>query len=758
MNRGDARCSSFGIVATALVVSGLLAALPFAAHAQTDRPEVREIAFRGNRAFSDDALRAAIVNRRTECRFWFVQPFCWMGMGVMHARQYLAPRQLPLDVLRIERFYAERGYRDADADTAIVQAGEKVEVIFTIEEGVPIVIDSLGFQGLESVPPARRASLVKDLPIRVGDPLDAIRIDEARQLILKRLREVGYAHADVLIDQFIPAGTRRASLDFILDTGPEVRIGEIVVVGNQILDERSVRRMVPFDSGDLYNRRALEDGQRNLFGLDVVRLASVTEQGAIFDTVMPIRIGVQEGTLHRVRTAVGWSTSDCVNAEASWASRNFFGGARRLQIRARVANILAQDFNDSACPQAGSGEFADLDGQVSVALIQPWIFSPRNSFSASAFLERESLPDVFIREALGFNVALSRALAPGVSATLSWEPQFARLEAAELFFCSSFRACTEDDISLFRSSNWLAPVRLTLAIDRANQLFNPTAGYQATFSVESASEITASDFKYRRAEASAAKYIEIDDGTVLALRASGGVVTAGEFFRLDDGENLQDIVHPEKRFFSGGASSVRGFAENRLGPRVLSVRAERLLEAPAVGEPAACSPEEVFVASCDATGVRQSAFAQRPTGGTRSIGANLELRFPFDEGRFQFVPFVDAGQVWDRSDDGGFDSIEITPGVGFRYLSPVGPIRLDLGLRPNETDALRVISSGIRPFDPMQDALEDRIEVRGTDGTIGPIDWVRTSDLLFMDPRVRFERSDGLLNRVQLHISIGQAF
>ncbi len=733
------------------------AALASPASAQSNRPELLSLSFEGNRVFPDDSLSRAIMNRDTSCRFWAFTPLCLVGWETFIDRQYLIPSQLGWDAVRLERFYAERGYRGAEADTALIASEEGVSVTFSIVEGEPTLIDSLGFVGLESISSDRRRTVVQGLPVRVGDPANALEIDAARDLMISRLRNDGYAWAEVLIDQFIPAGTRAATVEFIFDTGPEVRIGEVAVEGNRILDEVAVRRMVPFEEGDVYRLRDLEEGQRNLFSLGLVRTATVIQEGQELDTIMPIRIRVGEGDLHRVRTAVGWSTSDCVNVEARWASRNFFGGARRLEVSARLSNILAPQFNQNACPQTGTGDFADLNGQIEVELVQPWIFSPRNSLSASAFIERQSLPDVFIREALGVNVALSRNVGRGLTATLSYEPQITRLEAAEIFFCSSFRACTEDDIDLFRASNWLAPLGLTINLERVNRVLNPTEGYQASIGLETASSLTASDFAYRRATGALAGYAELGNTGILALRAAGGIVSEGEFFRLVEGEDRVGIIHPEKRLYSGGASSVRGYAENRLGPQVLSVRAERLIET-RDELPAVCTPQQVFDSVCDASDLAEDRFIARPTGGDRLLEANVELRIPFDGDRFQVVTFLDAGQVWGPDESVDLSEISFAPGVGFRYFSPVGPIRVDLGLRPDRARSLQVISSGLRPFEPGIDDLSDRIEVRGSNGVVAPIDWVRTSDLLFQDPRVAFGGDSSFLGRLQLHISIGQAF
>jgi len=722
--------------------------------AQTNRPELLNVRFEGNEAFPDDSLAVAIINRPTECRFWFVLPFCWAGAETFIDRQYLEPRQLPLDSARLRVYYAARGYRSARVGVERTPDESGMRLTFNIDEGEPIRVDSIGFIGLDEV---EVQGLTENLALRQGDPLSEIRIDGARDTLIARLQNNGYAHAEVLIDQFVPTGGTGASVDFIFDPGPIVRYGPITVEGNAVLSETSVRRMVPFRTGGLYRRRELVEGQRNLYSLELVRLAEVRAQPALLDTIAPVTIRVQEGDVHRVRTALGWSTSDCVNTEALWASRNFRGGARRLQVRGRLSNILAPELNQSVCPQTGSGDFADLNGQLSVELVQPWIFSPRNSLSANAFIERQSLPDVFIREAIGLNLTLSRVIGRGASMAVSYEPQIARLEAAEIFFCSSFRACTQNDIELFRASNWLAPLGLAVSLDRTDRILDPSRGWQAQLDLEHASDFTASDFAYNRATGAVSTYLQVGGGTVLALRSAGGIVGEGEFVRIE-GTGRTGLIHPEKRLYSGGASSVRGYAENRLGPRVLSVEASSLLSSPEEGAPAPCTPDSVFDATCDVGSASDGLFTSRPTGGSRLFEANAELRVPLQGGRFQVVGFVDVGQVWAENDPTQFRDLEVTPGLGFRYFSPIGPIRVDVGLRPRQVESLPVISSGLRPFDPQSDALGDRISVRTASGQTTPIDWVATRDLIFLDSPFAFGEPTGFLSRLQLHISIGQAF
>ncbi|MEJ2540770.1 MAG: BamA/TamA family outer membrane protein [Gemmatimonadota bacterium] len=734
------------------------------AAAQTSRPEIVDIRFEGNQVYGDGALEAAIVNRETSCRNAFLLPLCLFGIEAAVDRGYLDPDELPRDALRLQAYYWLRGYRDARVEVERDDSGDGVALTFRIVEGEPVLVEELTIEGTEDV---AAEGLLDDLPLSVGEPMSSLRIEAVRDTLVSRLREVGYAHADVFSGFLIPADSRAATVDFTVDPGPVARFGPIQVgwaqEGTPQLDEITVRRMVPFSQGSLYRFSQLVDGQRNLYSLDLVETARVTEQRDTLarDTIIPVNILLTEGDLHRVRTGVGWSTADCFNGELRWTSRNFRGGARRLTARGRISNILAPNLNDSfVCSGVGSDEFTRLNGQLAVELIQPFVFSPRNSVSASAFVERQSVTNVYIREAIGTSIAFTREIGRQATLAFSYQPALTRLEAGEVFFCISFLLCTAEDIQAFSSANWLSPIAATLALNRSNRLLNPTAGYSVALSLEYASSYTLSDFVYARALGEVAGYLGLGERTVLAARVRGGNVRPGAF-RSRGRQNSSvpdDLVHPQKRFYAGGAASVRGFAENQLGPRVVNSDVENLLGVPTGETEPLCLPEQVVDGSCDGSGLNPDDLVVRATGGTRLLEASLELRFPLYGNDVQGATFLDVGQVWDQQSEVELDGLELTPGVGVRYFSPIGPIRLDVGYRFRGAQPLPLLTNAIEPCTVVPGNANRCLTPRTADGTSAPIPWTATDDLRPLGPRVLFGGGNSFWDRLQLHFSIGQAF
>jgi outer membrane protein assembly factor BamA len=737
----------------AFLLAAAFALCPSPGSGQVNDPEVKSVRFDGIAAFQERALELAIVTRETDCPLWV----CWWFFPEDVA--YLNRRELPRDLARIKIFYFQRGFREAQVDTSVVELDStQVEVVFHVVEGTPVVVDSIGFGGADSLP---LDELTRDLPLQVGEPLSILDMDASRDSLVSRLRNNGFAHAEVLRGYFIPASdpyTAQVSFDFY--PGNFAHFGSVEVEGATELSPTVVRRMLPFQEGDPYSQASVFQGQRNLFGLELIRHANLrAELESEPDTIVPVRVEVAEGDVNRLRGGGEWNTAECLGLEARWTNRNFRGGGRRLQLTGRVSNIGAKTVRDYLCYQAGTGDFSDLNWLASVEFAQPWVFSSKNALTGAVYAERTSVPEIFIRKAVGFNVGWVRTLGNRGILTTSYRPQRVALEAAQVYFCSAFLICEPEAIAELQEPNRLSPIGLNYQLDRTDAPLNPTRGYLASADYEIAGPVTLSDFSYQRVAGSFSAYRRVSPGIVLASRIRGGLVMPGVFRLSDPGEGaVEEIVHPEKRFFSGGANSVRGFGQNQLGDRNLTTGVERLITAPPETA-AVCTPEQIIDLTCDATPLGDNGFDRPvPVGGTLVAEANLEARIRA-WGSSQIALFLDVGQVWNQAGDFSLGDLEATPGVGFRLLTPIGPVRLDVGYQFRNSTALPVITDQIRPLTPEDDPDQLRV-IESPDER----QWVVTETLALLDPPVLYPTENGgelprfSLRRFQFHFTIGQAF
>ncbi|MEX0842769.1 MAG: POTRA domain-containing protein, partial [Gemmatimonadota bacterium] len=469
------------------------------------------------------------MTRQSECRSFVLQPFCLAGAGFAIDRAYLNPRVFEQDFIRVQLYYYLRGFRETQVDTTIERVEEtRVRITYRIDEGRPILISSLDLVGIDDE--SERSLLLSTLPVEEGEPLNLRRLDVVRDTLTQRMRNRGYAQADVLRNIDIDLDAYEARVEFDVFTGPRARFGPIEVVGNQQVSEAVVRRMIGLREGDQYSQERIFEGQRSLYNLDIFRHAAIVQDLEHSpDSVVPLRVQVNEGNTHRVRLGGGWTSAECFISEGRWVSRNFQGGARRLVVRSRFSNLGVSQLEDSVCGGAGTGEYGEVNWSVGTDFTQPWIFSPRNTFTASIYAERQSLQDVFIRQALGLNLALSRSLGAGTVGILSYRPQLARLDAAEVFFCTTFLVCDPREIDILQASNRLSPVGITYSRDRTDQAFSPRGGYTLVADFEHASQVTASHFDYERAVLEGTVFQSLPGDVVLAGKVRAGWLNPREF-------------------------------------------------------------------------------------------------------------------------------------------------------------------------------------------------------------------------------------
>lgn len=698
--------------------------------------EVTSLEFSGNRAFSDDRLASAIVLDETSCKTFAFAPFCWLtDWGLFHSRAYLDESVLPADLLRLRLFYRRRGYRAVAVDTAVERLDGEVRVRFEIDEGPPTVLDTLVLAGLEGT--LAPASVRERFPLEPGEPFDLVELSAAKEEIADRLRNRGYPRAAVLDEYFIPRGSRSVELTLDVRPGPLSRFGDVRVEGAGAVGEEVVRQVLSFRSGQLYRQERVLQSQRDLYRLEAIRFANVqTSPSEAADTLVDVTVSVTPAPPRTVRTGVGVTTTDCVQTEARFTHRNFLGGARSLRVTGRLSNLLADQLGESF-PCTGVGRdpvFRELGYTLRADFREPFFLSSGNSLEASLFLERESVPDIFVRQSRGGELAVTRRLRPRMPVSIGFRPELTSFDeqSADVFFCVNFGFCQPDDIDALTRSRWLAPLRASWSYDRTDAAFSPTAGYYLDVNTEWADRVTGSDYQYVRFNIEAADFEELAEGLVLAVRIRTGFVEAlgGQPFGDPDPAEGGVVVHPRKRFFVGGAQSVRGFEQNLLGPTVL------LFQAADCPDSFGTSREELTECALELASRPtdpNDVFDERPVGGDAAFEGNIELRAHVS-GPWTVVGFVDVGQVW--VDIGQLEAPVASPGAGVRFESPVGPLRVDVGYDPTSPDRLPAVAEL-----PSQEIVELRRAV--------------PFDQFTYDGRTGFRE---FWRRLHLNISIGEAF
>ena len=197
-----------------------------------------------------------------------------------------------------------------------------------------------------------------------------------------------------------------------------------------------------------------------------------------------------------------------------------------------------------------------------------------------------------------------------------------------------------------RRTYYVAALPGQITWDKSNDLLDPTSGFRLSAQISPEASLGSGTLIYGRGLLEATAYYPVGDSIVLAGRTRIGSIM---------GADREDIA-PSRRYYAGGGGSVRGFGYQELGPK---------------------DPDD------------------RPIGGRSLVEAAAEVRYRF--GNYGAVAFVDAGQV-STSSTPGFDDLRFGVGLGGRFYTNFGPMRLDvatpIGRRPGESRVSIYISIG----------------------------------------------------------------
>ncbi len=646
-----------------------LSAMPLAAQ---EGLVVRQLRFEGNRALDDLSLAAAIATTRSSS-FATLPVVRSLGLG---EKRRFNEQEFRVDVERIRLFYRLHGYLEAQVDTLVRRTAEDVYLTIRIAEGEPVRVRRLEVTGLDSVPDSRRVA--EDLPLRVGDPLSRFATWATGDTISGRLRDRGYPTATVYLDRRdVDSAQRTADLVLRVAPGAPAVIGGIAVTGTARLDTAFVRSLAATEVGRPYRFRDLVASQRNLYRTDLFRFVNIgidTTRFQVGDPVVPLVMQVSEGNFYRARGTVGYGTTDCFRGGAGWTARNFFGNGRSLDLQANVSKVgVGEPFDWGAegrwvCSQLQEDSIGSrrANYSLSVTLRRPTFFSPSNRLAITAFAERRSEYRTYLRDDLGGSISITRESFRQLQLTLSYRLSYGGTEANDASFCAYFNACTAEDITLLREKRLLGTVSASLSRQRVNNLLDPTRGSQLSAEMTVSSRLVGSSSlsEFTRFLGEAAAYRPLFRGVVLAVRARAGVVLSPEV-SLDPG--AANFLPPEQRFYAGGADDVRGFARNELGPVVYVVNGSQVVND-------SIPDDQVRVV---------------PTGGNTLALANAELRLPSPvfSRQLRFAAYVDAGALWERGRPAAAAArVKVTPGIGLRVATPLGPARLDVAWNPYELE------------------------------------------------------------------------
>ncbi len=646
--------------------------------------EVLRLEFTGNRAFPAAVLANGIA---TTPSTWARRTFRVIGR-----RYCMDMAEFPRDVVRLMLFYRGHGYLDVAVDTVVTKLGPlQVAVRFAITEGAPTRVSSLGITGLDAVP--MRAAIERALPLRAGGTFDRPAVAAARDSLARRLRNAGYPDAEVLVNYETDAVRRAAAVTYVAIPGPRSRIGAVEVKvrplrGNAVVDTAIVRRLTGLSHGSWYRQQDLERAKRALYGTQMFSQVSVEPDTGVVRADSTVRVGVvvSEAAMQSARVGGGWGTLDCFRAYADYSHLNVGRTATRVDLRARVSRIGVgsplDGFSSLCSSDARTDAFGgDLNYSTGITITPPVGARSAVQPSVTLYSERRSEYNAYLRTTpIGGALSLARSVGRRTQ-NASYTLEYGDTKSSPAFLCAVFNACAAADQAALLRRQRLAVVGVSFSDEKTDNPSNPTRGTVLRGEVRHASRAVGSDarLQFTRLTVDGAAYVALGPDVVLAARLRAGAVL-GPTFQSSVGDAYVPV---QERLYAGGATTVRGFRQNELGPVVYNTSAYDTVRADGTpgGNPSDTSQVVYFRANAATAGQRTI-----PTGGNAMLVANLEarVRSPVLADVLQLAFFADAGRVWNR---GAATSLNLkrlqwTPGVGARASTLVGLIRVDVGYNP----------------------------------------------------------------------------
>jgi outer membrane protein assembly complex protein YaeT len=550
-----------------------------------------------------------------------------------------------------------------------------VDVTVRLHEGPRTTVDSIAFEGNEAV---SVAELAKQARLAPGEPLSFEKVEATRVALLRLYLSRGHVYARVEVRANPDATRHAAAIRYLIEEGPQVHVGRILITGNKRTREDVVVRALSVEEGEVYDPEDVAKSQAALLRLGVFRSVNLTlQEPESPDATKDLQVELVERPWQTIASGLGFSLANGPRAFVEYGRPNLFGRAIELSTRAKVNYPLAKV--NPALEGMPPGE--RIEGRAEVGLRQPRGQELPFPLALRADLVAERLHRLAydlgrVSGIVGVDVELTSR----VTASLQYE-----LEVDDITRYAA-ESLSREDIERLRFGEGvttLNSLRPSIALDYRDNAIHPHSGWFAAAAVEFAhslgepgghvlgflpgSEIYTNMLKL---STTLSGYLPVGPVSVLAFSVRGGRVVP-----LDE-----DSSTPvPKRFFMGGATTMRGFQEDQMIPEDLR---------PALHEQARLCGGSLTGLGCTSVG-RALVGGDMPLsdGGQAFLLLKGELRVKV-RGSLEAGFFADVGNLWYLPEN--FDLLQLrwNVGVGIRFTTPIGPAALDFGFNLEPDDFL----------------------------------------------------------------------
>lgn len=519
----------------------------------------------------------------------------------------------------ISYIYMNEGYaqvRVSQANVALTRDKRGMTITYYITEGVKFKMGEVTFSG--------------DIDFTEEELLKETKIDEnkffSKAILLADIAKLqakygdeGYAYTNVVPQPSMDAASKVTGINYNIKKGEKITIGEINVVGNTNTRDKVVRRELRIFEGELYNETEKRKSQANVRRLgffDNVEFQNkVSYEGS---DVMDLNIDVKERSTGQLNIGAGYGGFQGFTLQGSVQQANFLGKGINFGLNINYSAKREQLFNFS--------------------ITDPYFRDSDYSLGFDAFRSLRQVID-YTDTKTGAGITVGRRYGDFLRASLKYKFQKVGLDRGDDAFQDVFTDQLIED-----SQGYSSGLTASVSYDRRNDRQFPTRGYYGRASVEQTG--LGGDLNFTKAALNLRYYKPIYGSLIWRnnlnygwVAGAGGGIPVNERYRL------------------GGPNTIRGYNFFSIAQRKYSA--------------------DAFNAAVGSGSLFPAEKANVPFGGSQQFYYNLEFEWALvKEAGIKGVIFFDVGMA---NDDFKVNELKSSYGFGFRWNSPMGPLRFEWG-------------------------------------------------------------------------------
>jgi outer membrane protein insertion porin family len=661
-----------------------------------EKPIVREIDIEGNKEIKEDKIREVLELKPTNI---------------------FSPKELTKSVKKIKKLYADEGYYLAEVDTTTLKkSNTDVRVVFKINEGKKILIKEIRFEGnraftnkkLKKAMETKEqwflswitdagtykedvlkndTGLIADVyynngyaNVKVGEPKVELEADkkalivtigitegdqfrtgsigfkgdllEGQEELAKKVKlktgeifdrsllrgdvftltdlyaDKGYAFTNVTPISKMNNDKKTIDITFEFEKGEKVYIDRINISGNTRTRDKVVRRELKLAEGDLYGATPLKKSKQSLMNTGFFEEANISTKKGSEDNKLNMNVEVKEKSTGQFSIGAGYSSLNGVMGQGSVQQSNYLG----LGLKA-IASV----------------SFGTKAQMYNLGLTDPYFMDTKWTVGGDLYRTQYNYVD-YTRRATGFDTKAGYTLSDTLSTLWVYKYEVKKIfNESPALVDNILRGVILAPTTDYSTSS----ITGNLTRNTTDYHLDPTSGMTNNLSMEFAG--LGGSTRFLRYMGDTRVFFPGFWGSVISLNgAFGHIMSLGKVIPIDE------------MYYLGGINTIRGYYDRSVSPFTTAI----IPGTNPVNMNTTLSQVHAFI------------------GGDTEIYSNLEYVFPIlKEAGLKGLLFTDVGDAYNGIDK-VFSRFQASYGFGFRWLSPMGPLRIEYGIPVNPRDGI----------------------------------------------------------------------